>query len=69
VNTDPDQEGMTVVTPESEATAPDVVAQTVDPLAVARDDYERIVGKRWFHGWDETELRRRIAEFEAGGGS
>jgi hypothetical protein len=60
-----------VVTPESEASgeppAPDVVAPpaepVVDPLTVARDDYERIVGKRWFHGWDEAELRRRIDEF------
>lgn len=55
-----------VTTPESEASAPEVVAPLADPLATARDDYERIVGKRWFHGWNETELRRRIAEFEAG---
>lgn len=59
-----------VTTPESEASGeqPDPAEQP-DPLAVARDDYERIVGKRWFHGWDESELRRRIAEHESGDGS
>lgn len=36
-----------------------------DPLATARAEYEAIVGKRAFHGWDETELRRRIAEHQA----
>lgn len=37
-----------------------------DALTVAREDYESIVGKRWFHAWDEAELRKRIAEHQAG---
>lgn len=40
-------------------------APTPDPMAIARAEYEAIVGKRAFHGWDETELRRRIAEHQA----
>lgn len=47
-----------IVTPESEASD--------DTLAIARDDYEQIVGKRWFHGWDEAELRKKIAAHQAG---
>jgi hypothetical protein len=35
-----------------------------DALAAAREEYERVVGKKWFHGWDETELRKRIAEYQ-----
>lgn len=47
--------------------APDVhQADRGDALAVAREDYESIVGKRWFHAWDEAELRKRIAEHQAG---
>jgi hypothetical protein len=35
-----------------------------DPLATARAEYEDVVGKRAFHGWDEAELRRRMAEHQ-----
>lgn len=35
-----------------------------DALAVARADYEKAAGKRAFHGWDEQELRRKIAEIQ-----
>lgn len=55
-----------VVTPESEASAPETETPPVDTLAVARADYEAALGKRAFHGWDETELRRRIAEHADG---
>lgn len=51
------QPAAVVTTPESEAGG-----DHPDPLQVARDEYEKVVGKRWFHGWDEAELRRRIAE-------
>lgn len=44
---------------------PESPAPTPDPMAIARAEYEAIVGKRVFHGWDETELRRRIAEHQA----
>lgn len=36
-----------------------------DALTVARAEYEDVVGKRAFHGWDEQELRRRIAEHQS----
>lgn len=55
-----------IVTPESEASGEPPAPDVVDTLATAREDYQRIVGKRAFHGWDEAELRKRIAEFETG---
>jgi hypothetical protein len=33
-----------------------------EDLAPLRDEYERVVGRRAFNGWDAAELRRRIAE-------
>lgn len=38
--------------------------EDVDTFQAARDEYERVVGKKWFHGWDEAELRKRIAEHQ-----
>lgn len=41
----------------------DMVAEPeVDALAVLRDEYQRVLGKRAFHGWDEDTLRAKIAE-------
>ena len=61
--------GRAKVVPQQQQPAPTpVVPQQqpmLDPLAIARAEYESIVGKRAFHGWDETELRRRIAEHQA----
>jgi hypothetical protein len=45
------------------------VQPAADTLATARADYEAAVGKRAFHGWDEAELRRRIAEHQDAGSS
>jgi len=53
-----------VTTPESEAIPHQAAATSSrgDSLDAVRDEYEKVVGKRWFHGWDEAELRRRIDE-------
>lgn len=32
-----------------------------DPMALLRAEYERVVGKRPFLGWDEKKLRDKIA--------
>ena len=36
-----------------------------NPLKTVRDEYEQVVGRRPFHGWDEAELRRRMAEHQS----
>lgn len=33
-----------------------------DDLAALRDQYQTVVGKKPYHGWDADELRKRIAE-------
>lgn len=33
-----------------------------DEVTELRQEYERVVGKRPFYGWDAAELRRRMAE-------
>lgn len=33
-------------------------------LRTAREEYERVTGKRPFNGWDVAELARRIADFK-----
>jgi len=55
-----------IVTPESEASES---TPSTDTLATVRAEYEAAVGKRAFHGWDEAELRRRIAEHQDAGSS
>lgn len=35
-------------------------------LKAAREQYERVTGKRPYHGWDVAELARRIADFHRG---
>ena len=59
--------GRAKVVPESLAQSAQPTPQQPqpDPMTTARAEYEAIVGKRAFHGWDETELRRRIAEHQA----
>ena len=34
-------------------------------IAAAREEYRRVFGKREFPGWDEAELRKRIAEHQS----
>ncbi|ACL57575.1 hypothetical protein [Methylobacterium nodulans] len=36
-------------------------AEAQDGLAALRAEYERVVGKRAFHGWDVETLRAKIA--------
>lgn len=36
-----------------------------DELTLLRAEYERVVGKRPFMGWDEAKLREKIAEAKA----
>ena len=33
-----------------------------DDLSALRDQYQAVVGKKPYHGWDADELRKRIAE-------
>lgn len=61
--------GRAKVVPESLAQSAQPTPQqskpVADPLVIARADYEAALGKRAFHGWDEAELRRKIAEHQA----
>lgn len=36
-----------------------------DEMTLLRAEYERVLGKRPFMGWDEAKLREKIAEAEA----
>lgn len=36
-----------------------------DEITLLRAEYERVVGKRPFMGWDEAKLREKIAEAKA----
>lgn len=36
-------------------------ALPIEDMAALRTEYQRLVGKRAFHGWDEAELRARMA--------
>lgn len=38
----------------------------VDDIAAVRDQYERVLGKRPFNGWDVATLRDKIAAAKAG---
>ncbi|KFB10343.1 hypothetical protein [Nitratireductor basaltis] len=37
-------------------------AQKSDPLSEAREEYQAVIGKRPYHGWDVETLRAKIAE-------
>lgn len=45
---------------------PPPVVPPVDTMSALRAEYQDKLGKRAFPGWNEAELRRRIAEHEAG---
>lgn len=49
---------------------PDAVAaptvELSDELSTLRAEYQEVVGKRPFHGWDAEMLREKIAEAEEG---
>lgn len=36
-----------------------------DEITLLRAEYERVMGKRPFMGWDEAKLREKIAQAEA----
>lgn len=40
----------------------DMVAEKPDEFALLREEYQRVIGKRAFHGWDASTLREKIAE-------
>ena len=45
----------------------DMVAETaVDETAALRAEYERVIGKRPFMGWDAGKLREKIEAFAKG---
>lgn len=33
-----------------------------EDIAAVRDEYQRVVGRRAYHGWDINELKAKIAE-------
>lgn len=37
-------------------------APAADDLTALREQYQAVVGKKPYHGWDADELRKRIAE-------
>lgn len=45
-----------------EAAPVDVAQEEPDDLADLRAQYQEIIGKRPYHGWDAEELQRRIDE-------
>lgn len=44
------------------ASGPTIEAEVGEELADLRAQYQEIVGKRPYHGWDADELRKRINE-------
>lgn len=38
--------------------------EPADEMAILREQYHTLLGKRPFNGWDETELRNRMAEYQ-----
>jgi hypothetical protein len=40
-----------------------VKAEQPDDMALLRSEYQSLVGRRPFPGWDEAELRSRMAEY------
>ncbi|WP_242218016.1 hypothetical protein [Shinella zoogloeoides] len=49
---------------ESVAAKPASIPQH-DEITLLRAEYERVVGKRPYMGWDEAKLREKIAEAKA----
>lgn len=47
------------------AAAAPIMQAPVDDLAPLRAEYESVVGKRPFMGWDADKLREKIAEAKA----
>ncbi|WP_201455570.1 hypothetical protein [Roseovarius indicus] len=43
-----------------------VAEEPADPISALREEYERVVGKRPFMGWDADKLREKIAAAKAG---
>lgn len=54
--------------PKAKAKVTPVVAQpepeAPDETGLLREEYEKLLGKRAFNGWDASELRRRMAEYQ-----
>ena len=44
------------------AAAPEPVEAPKEDLTELRAEYEKVVGKRAYHGWDADTLRAKIAE-------
>lgn len=45
----------------------EAAADDADELAELRAEYQEVVGKRAYHGWDENALREKIADAKAEG--
>ncbi|MFC6197828.1 hypothetical protein [Ponticaulis profundi] len=52
---------------EEPAGVSEPVAQPDDDLTELRSQYQKIVGKRAYHGWDADELKKMIAEASENG--
>lgn len=51
----------------TDMTAAKVEAPEADELDALRDEYKEVLGKRAYHGWDEDEIRQKIAAAKAEG--
>lgn len=49
-----------------EAATGSMPAVSVEDIAALRSEYEKVVGKRPFHGWNAEKLRQKIDEARAG---
>lgn len=61
-----DMQAQPVVHPDAHAADPNVTEEALDELAALRAEYQEVVGKRAFHGWDADQLREKIAEAAQG---
>lgn len=57
-----DMQAQPVIHPDAHAAAPNAAEEAPDDLAALRAEYQEVVGKRAFHGWDADTLRQKIAE-------
>jgi len=51
-----------VIQPGASSAVTNVTKEAPDELSALRAEYQEIVGKRPYHGWDADQLREKIAE-------
>lgn len=50
-----------VIQPDASDAVPNVTEEAPDDLTALRAEYQEIVGRRPYHGWDADQLREKIA--------